>query len=75
MVKSFGEAELSSFLPDSQSGAELKPGKNYRIYSMGRKRFCQILQSSRADSGVYTCETGDITTSCSLHVYGQSLKP
>ncbi|CAM9153962.1 unnamed protein product, partial [Lampetra planeri] len=56
-----------------KSGAELKPGKNYRIYSMGRKRFCQILQCSRADSGVYTCETGDITTFCSLHVYEHEL--
>uniref|UniRef100_A0A665WLU6 Obscurin like cytoskeletal adaptor 1a n=1 Tax=Echeneis naucrates TaxID=173247 RepID=A0A665WLU6_ECHNA len=57
-----------------KNGKELKPGKNYRIYSMGRKRFCQILQCSRADSGTYTCDTGDINTSCSLEVYEHELE-
>lgn len=57
----------------TQDGSELKPGKNCRIYSMGRKRFCQILQCSRADSGTYTCDTGEIKTSCSLEVYGKPL--
>uniref|UniRef100_A0A3Q2ZIQ2 Obscurin-like protein 1 n=1 Tax=Kryptolebias marmoratus TaxID=37003 RepID=A0A3Q2ZIQ2_KRYMA len=52
-----------------KNGAELKPGKNCRIYSMGRKRFCQILQCGRADSGFYKCDTGEINTSCSLEVY------
>uniref|UniRef100_A0A3Q2E3N7 Obscurin like cytoskeletal adaptor 1a n=1 Tax=Cyprinodon variegatus TaxID=28743 RepID=A0A3Q2E3N7_CYPVA len=52
-----------------KNGTELKPGKNLRIYSMGRKRFCQILQCSIADSGSYTCDTGDISTVCSLEVY------
>uniref|UniRef100_A0A3B4H3W5 Obscurin-like protein 1 n=1 Tax=Pundamilia nyererei TaxID=303518 RepID=A0A3B4H3W5_9CICH len=56
-----------------KDGSELKPGKNCRIYSMGRKRFCQILQCSRADSGTYTCDTGEIKTSCSLEVYGKPL--
>uniref|UniRef100_A0A3P8VHJ7 Obscurin like cytoskeletal adaptor 1a n=1 Tax=Cynoglossus semilaevis TaxID=244447 RepID=A0A3P8VHJ7_CYNSE len=54
----------------SKDGKELKPGKNYRIYSMGRKRFCQIIQCSLTDSGTYTCDTGEISTSCSLAVYG-----
>ncbi|KAF0045868.1 hypothetical protein F2P81_002397 [Scophthalmus maximus] len=57
-----------------KSGAELKPGKNCRIYSMGRKRFCQILQCSRADSGTYTCDAGEIKTSCSLGVYEHALE-
>lgn len=57
----------------NQNGAEMKPGKNCRIYSMGRKRFCQILQCSCADSGTYTCDTGGINTSCSLEVYGNYL--
>ncbi|XP_039998072.1 obscurin-like protein 1a [Xiphias gladius] len=57
-----------------KSGTELKPGKNCRIYSMGRKRFCQILQCSRADSGTYTCDTGEINTSCSLEVYEHDLE-
>ncbi|XP_026157888.1 obscurin-like protein 1a [Mastacembelus armatus] len=57
-----------------KNGTELKPGKNCRIYSMGRKRFCQILQCSRADSGTYTCDTGDTSTSCSLEVYEHELE-
>lgn len=60
------------FLLWGQNGKELKPGKNCRIYSTGRKRFCQIMQCSRADSGTYTCDTGEINTSCSLEVYGLS---
>uniref|UniRef100_A0A667WA79 Obscurin like cytoskeletal adaptor 1a n=1 Tax=Myripristis murdjan TaxID=586833 RepID=A0A667WA79_9TELE len=52
----------------------LKPGKNCRIYSMGRKRFCQILLCSLADSGTYTCDTGEISTSCSLEVYEHELE-
>lgn len=56
----------------TQNGRELKPGKNCRIYSTGRKRFCQILQCSRADSGTYTCDTGEINTCCTLEVYGKS---
>ncbi|TNN80847.1 Obscurin-like protein 1 [Liparis tanakae] len=51
-----------------KNGTELKPGKNCRIYSMGRKRFCQIMQGSPADSGTYTCDTGEMNTSCSLEV-------
>ncbi|XP_053272939.1 obscurin-like protein 1a [Pleuronectes platessa] len=57
-----------------KNGAELKPGKNCRIYPMGRKRFCQILQCSCADSGTYTCDAGEITTSCSLEVYAHELE-
>ncbi|KAM4560015.1 obscurin-like protein 1a [Odontesthes bonariensis] len=56
-----------------KNGSELKPGKNCRIYSMGRKRFCQILQCSPSDSGSYTCDTGDVNTSCSLEVYEHEL--
>ncbi|XP_012714433.2 obscurin-like protein 1a isoform X1 [Fundulus heteroclitus] len=57
-----------------KNGSELKPGKNHRIYSMGRKRFCQILQCSVADSGSYTCDTGEISTFCSLEVYEHELR-
>ncbi|XP_059184069.1 obscurin-like protein 1a [Centropristis striata] len=57
-----------------KNGTELKPGKNCRIYSMGRKRFCQILQCSLADSGTYTCDTGEISTSCSLEVFEHKLE-
>ncbi|XP_057685452.1 obscurin-like protein 1a [Corythoichthys intestinalis] len=57
-----------------KSGTELKPGKNCRIYSMGRKKFCQILQCSMMDSGIYTCDVGETSTSCSLEVYEHELK-
>uniref|UniRef100_A0A8C2WTQ6 Obscurin like cytoskeletal adaptor 1 n=1 Tax=Cyclopterus lumpus TaxID=8103 RepID=A0A8C2WTQ6_CYCLU len=57
-----------------KNGTELKPGKNCRIYSMGRKRFCQIMQCTPADSGTYTCDTGDINTSCALEVYEHTLE-
>ncbi|CAL8307260.1 unnamed protein product [Merluccius merluccius] len=57
-----------------KSGVDLKPGKNCRIYSMGRKRYCQILETSLADAGSYRCDTGDITSSCSLDVYEHTLE-
>ncbi|CAG5934228.1 obscurin-like protein 1a [Menidia menidia] len=57
-----------------KNGSELKPGKNCRIYSMGRKRFCQILQCAPSDSGSYTCDTGDVRTCCSLDVYEHELE-
>lgn len=71
------ECELSRQIVEVKwlkNGAELKPGKNYRIYSMGRKRFCQILQCSPADSGTYTCDAGEAETSCSLEVYEHKLE-
>ncbi|XP_049426226.1 obscurin-like protein 1a [Epinephelus fuscoguttatus] len=57
-----------------KNGKELKPGKNCRIYSMGRKKFCQIMECACADSGTYTCDTGEINTSCSLEVYEHKLE-
>lgn len=30
------------------------------------------MQCSRADSGTYTCDTGEMNTSCTLEVYGES---
>lgn len=40
---------------------------------MGRKRCLQILESSISDSGLYTCEIGDLSTSCKLEVYGKPI--
>lgn len=57
-----------------KNGAELKPGKSPRIYSMGRKRYCQILQCCRGDAGTYTCDIGDMTTSCNLEVNERQLE-
>ncbi|XP_072303057.1 obscurin-like protein 1a [Eucyclogobius newberryi] len=57
-----------------KNGKELKPGKNCRIYSMGRKRFCQILLCSKADSGIYKCDTGELSTACTLEVFEHKLE-
>lgn len=38
---------------------------------MGRKRCLQILECSIGDSGIYTCEIGDLSTFCKLEVYGK----
>ncbi|XP_072542391.1 obscurin-like protein 1 [Salminus brasiliensis] len=71
------ECELSRHNVDvkwTKNGVELKPGKNHRIYSMGRKRFLQILKCELGDSGVYVCDAGDATTSCSVEVYERELE-
>lgn len=44
--------------------------QDYRIYGMGRKRFLQILKSTVEDSGVYVCDAGEASTSCTVEVYG-----
>ncbi|XP_036397353.1 obscurin isoform X5 [Megalops cyprinoides] len=65
------ECELSRQNVDVKwlkNGVEMKPSKNHRIYSMGRKRFVQILKCDLSDSGIYTCDAGDINTYCSLEV-------
>lgn len=54
-----------------QNGVEVKPGKDLRIYAMGRKRFLQIMKCHVSDSGMYTCDAGDATTSCNVEVYGK----
>ncbi|XP_062287208.1 obscurin-like protein 1 [Scomber scombrus] len=56
-----------------KDGVELKPGKDLRIYAMGRKRFLQIMKCQVSDSGVYTCDAGDVTTSCTVEVYEREL--
>lgn len=61
-----------SFWFDWQNGLELKSTKALRIYSMGRKRCLQIMESSISDSGVYTCDMGDLNSSCHLEVYGKT---
>ncbi|XP_030637589.1 obscurin-like protein 1a [Chanos chanos] len=57
-----------------KNGLELKADKGMRIYSMGRRRFLQIMQCSLSDSGTYTCDTGDISTTCKLEVYERELE-
>ncbi|XP_033990218.1 obscurin-like [Trematomus bernacchii] len=70
------ECELSRHNIDvkwMKNGVELKPGKELRIYSMGRKRFLQIMKCHVSDSGIYTCDAGDATTSCTVEVYEREL--
>ncbi|XP_040912802.1 obscurin-like protein 1 isoform X7 [Toxotes jaculatrix] len=70
------ECELSRHNVDVKwikNGVEVKPGKDLRIYAMGRKRFLQIMKSHVSDSGVYTCDAGDATTSCTVEVYEREL--
>lgn len=54
-----------------QNGVEVKPTKDLRIYAMGRKRFLQIMKCNVSDSGIYLCDAGDVTTSCTVEVYGK----
>lgn len=54
-----------------QNGVEVKPSKDLRIYAMGRKRFLQVMKCHVADSGEYACDAGDVTTSCTVEVYGK----
>ncbi|TMS06899.1 Obscurin-like protein 1 [Larimichthys crocea] len=63
------ERETASF----ENGSELKPSKDLRIYAMGRKRFLQIMKCHVSDSGIYTCDAGDATTSCTVEVYEREL--
>ncbi|KAM6955926.1 obscurin isoform 4-T4 [Lycodopsis pacificus] len=70
------ECELSRHNVDvkwMKNGVEVKPGKDLRIYSMGRKRFLQILKCNVSDSGIYACDAGDVTTSCTVEVYEREL--
>ncbi|XP_030284379.1 obscurin-like protein 1 isoform X1 [Sparus aurata] len=70
------ECELSRHNVDvkwMKNGVEVKPGKDLRIYAMGRKRFLQIVKCNVSDSGIYTCDAGDATTSCTVEVYEREL--
>ncbi|XP_051568454.1 obscurin-like protein 1a isoform X1 [Myxocyprinus asiaticus] len=71
------ECELSRKNVDvkwQKNGLELKSNKALRIYSMGHKRYLQILECSSSDSGIYTCDIGDLSTFCKLEVYERELE-
>ncbi|XP_078408803.1 obscurin-like protein 1a isoform X2 [Cetorhinus maximus] len=53
---------------------EMKPNKNIRIYSMGRKRIVHLGKCGVQDSGTYTCDTGDSKTSGKLEVYEREIQ-
>ncbi|XP_078795455.1 obscurin isoform X13 [Oryzias latipes] len=70
------ECELSRHNIDVKwikDGVEVKPNKDLRIYAMGRKRFLQIMRCHVTDSGLYTCDAGDASTSCTVEVYEREL--
>ncbi|XP_015242825.1 PREDICTED: obscurin-like isoform X10 [Cyprinodon variegatus] len=70
------ECELSRHNVDVKwikDGAEIKPSKDVRIYAMGRKRFLQIMKCNTCDSGMYTCDAGDASTSCRVEIYEREL--
>uniref|UniRef100_A0A3Q2CGC3 Obscurin-like protein 1 n=1 Tax=Cyprinodon variegatus TaxID=28743 RepID=A0A3Q2CGC3_CYPVA len=72
------ECELSRHNVDVKwikDGAEIKPSKDVRIYAMGRKRFLQIMKCNTCDSGMYTCDAGDASTSCRVEIYGTLSPP
>uniref|UniRef100_A0A8C1QZ22 Obscurin-like protein 1 n=1 Tax=Cyprinus carpio TaxID=7962 RepID=A0A8C1QZ22_CYPCA len=71
------ECELSRHNVDikwTKNDVQLKPGKNHRIYSMGRKCFLHILKCELGDSGLYMCDAGDATTSCTVDIYERELE-
>ncbi|XP_042351107.1 obscurin-like protein 1 isoform X2 [Plectropomus leopardus] len=71
------ECELSRHNVDvkwTKNGVEVKPSKDLRIYAMGRKRFLQIMKCHVSDCGMYTCDAGDATTSCTVDVYERELQ-
>lgn len=53
-----------------QDDVELKPGKNFGIHSLGRKRSLVINKCTPEDAGTYICRTTDDNTSAKLTVHG-----
>ncbi|XP_029970331.1 obscurin [Salarias fasciatus] len=57
-----------------KNDAELKPGKNVGIHSVGRKRTLIISRCSSEDGGTYICRTADDNTSAKLTVKARDVK-
>ncbi|XP_053185436.1 obscurin [Scomber japonicus] len=53
---------------------ELKPGKNFGIHSLGRKRTLVLHKCAPADAGTYICRTTDDNTSAKLTVHARDIK-
>uniref|UniRef100_A0A8C4IVH4 Obscurin n=1 Tax=Dicentrarchus labrax TaxID=13489 RepID=A0A8C4IVH4_DICLA len=51
---------------------ELKPGKNFGIHSLGRKRTLVINKCTPEDAGTYICRTTDDNTSAKLTIHGKT---
>ncbi|XP_067462241.1 obscurin isoform X44 [Thunnus thynnus] len=53
---------------------ELKPGKNFGIHSLGRKRTLVLNKCTPEDAGTYICRTTDDNTSAKLTVHARDIK-
>ncbi|XP_030258915.1 obscurin isoform X9 [Sparus aurata] len=53
---------------------ELKPGKNFGIHSLGRKRSLVINKCTHEDAGTYICRTTDDNTSAKLTIKARDIK-
>ncbi|XP_036940157.1 obscurin-like isoform X6 [Acanthopagrus latus] len=53
---------------------ELKPGKNFGIHSLGRKRSLVLNKCTYEDAGTYICRTADDNTSAKLTVQARDIK-
>ncbi|KAK5860093.1 hypothetical protein PBY51_021594 [Eleginops maclovinus] len=53
---------------------ELKPGKNFGIHSLGRKRSLVINKCTPEDAGTYICRTADDNTSAKLTINAREIK-
>ncbi|XP_015254433.1 PREDICTED: obscurin isoform X13 [Cyprinodon variegatus] len=63
-------AEVKWFKDD----VELKPGKNFALHSLGRKRTLVINKCTPEDGGTYICRTADDNTSAKLTVHARDIK-
>ncbi|XP_045907720.1 obscurin isoform X23 [Micropterus dolomieu] len=57
-----------------KNDVELKPGKNFGIHSLGRKRTLVINKCTPEDAGTYICRTADDNTSAKLTVNARDVK-
>ncbi|KAM6989312.1 obscurin [Tautogolabrus adspersus] len=57
-----------------KNDVELKPGKNFGIHSLGRKRSLVINKCTPEDAGTYICRTSDDNTSAKLTVHARDIK-
>ncbi|XP_074507683.1 obscurin [Sebastes fasciatus] len=53
---------------------ELKPGKNFGIHSLGRKRTLVINRCTPEDAGTYICRSADDNTAAKLTVNARDIK-
>ncbi|CAJ1072459.1 obscurin isoform X23 [Xyrichtys novacula] len=56
-----------------KNDVELKPGKNFGIHSLGRKRSLVINKCTPEDAGTYICRTADDNTSAKLTVHAREI--